>query len=155
MPNSYTRAQRVASFFSRVTTKAEGECWLWRGCQYFGGYGSFSWRGRMRGAHIVSWEIANGHPVPAGLDVRHTCDVTLCVNPRHLIAGTTKENMVDMRLKGRGGSSGRNPLLTADQVRSIRRLFGSMKQTDIADKFRVTSGVISKLKVGKSYQWVA
>jgi hypothetical protein len=30
-----------------------------------------------------------------------------------------------------------------------------MKQTDIADKFRVTSGVISKLKVGKSYQWVA
>lgn len=34
--------------------------------------------------------------------VMHKCDNVICINPKHLIAGTSKENTKDMIDKGRG-----------------------------------------------------
>lgn len=150
MPNSYTRAQSVCSFLSRFKAKGENECWLWDGCTYNGGSGSFYWRGKMRGTNIVAWEIANGTDVPKGLNVCHSCDVRLCVNPRHLWLGTDKENTLDMWKKQRHPGMS----LTPDQVRKVRKLLKTMVQADIARKFKVPPGVISKIKLGKTYQFV-
>jgi len=150
---AFTRAQRVASFLSRIDIKGPNECWLWKGCTYNCGYGSFSWRGKMRGANIVAWEIAHGKDVPEGLDVLHTCDKPLCVNPMHLWAGTHQDNMLDAHRKQRCTID----TLTPIQVREIRAAlarpyFGIGR--DLAAKYGVSQVVISKIRVGGTYNWV-
>jgi hypothetical protein len=52
-------------------------------------------------AHIIAFEKAWGVRVPAGMVVRHTCDNPSCVNPLHLQLGTQRQNMEDMRRRGR------------------------------------------------------
>lgn len=46
------------------------------------------------GAHRAAWLLTHG-PVPDGLQVCHTCDVTTCANPAHLWIGTASENALD------------------------------------------------------------
>lgn len=44
--------------------------------------------------------LING-PIRDGLYVLHKCDNRLCVRVDHLFLGTQKENLADMRSKGR------------------------------------------------------
>lgn len=80
------------------------ECWLWKGFSSTGvrnkePYGYFSLRhGAVVLAHRASFVIFN-NKIPTV--VRHSCDNTLCVNPKHLLDGTQKENCQDMARKGR------------------------------------------------------
>ena len=68
-------------------------CWLWTASvNRTTGYGRFARRhGDGVDAHRFSYELAHG-PIPAGLDVHHTCWVRHCVNPAHLEAATRAEN---------------------------------------------------------------
>ena len=151
----FTRAQQVASFMSKVKIPENpDDCWVWTACTYNCGYGSFKWKGKMVGANRVSWEIANGQDIPEGMDVLHACDNPICVNPLHLRVGTHTENMIEMRKKLRCAKQ----YLTPDQVLEVR---AALKEnpargigTKLARKYGVPSGVISKIKVGKSYQWL-
>jgi hypothetical protein len=85
-------------FWSKVDVT--GDCWLWMASLGTAGYGQFAYRGRMRGAHRVAWELTHG-PIPDGLFVRHICDTKLCVRPDHLELGTQAENVRDMHKRGR------------------------------------------------------
>lgn len=86
-------------FWDRVE-QSDG-CWLWVAGTKNSGYGVFApTHGEVHMAHRYSWMLANG-PIPDGMLVCHTCDVKLCVRPDHLFLGTAKENMDDMRRKGR------------------------------------------------------
>lgn len=58
-------------------------CQLWIGSTSTDGYGLVSVEGRLRGAHVVSYELAKG-PVPEGLVLDHLCRVRACINPDHL-----------------------------------------------------------------------
>jgi hypothetical protein len=58
------------------------------------GYGAMRWRGRTVGAHRVAYELTHG-PIPTGAVIRHSCDVTNCCNPAHLLTGTLADNMRD------------------------------------------------------------
>jgi hypothetical protein len=81
-----------------------GDCWVWLAGKGRGGYGRLSRAGlspQYRLAHRHSWELAYG-PIPDGLHVCHRCDNPPCVNPAHLFLGTDKDNLDDMRSKGRG-----------------------------------------------------
>ncbi len=144
----------IASFLSRVAIKHPTECWLWTGCTYNCGYGSFKWRGKMRGSNRVAWEIYHGKEVPEGMDVLHSCDVRLCCNPMHLWIGTHQDNMLDMHRKGR------QPLtLSHDTVRSIRRALNEAEQrrgivAKIARQFKVHPTTVAKIRDGKSYLYV-
>lgn len=53
--------------------------------------------------HRATYCLANGLELKdiAGLVVMHTCDNPRCINPEHLVLGTQKDNMLDMRNKGR------------------------------------------------------
>ena len=51
-------------------------------------------------AHRISFRVHKG-PIPEGLNVCHTCDVSLCINPNHLFVGTQQENLDDAKRKNR------------------------------------------------------
>jgi hypothetical protein len=85
------------------------ECILWVGATIRDKkgnlYGYPSSHGKHYLAHREAWEMAHGRKIPKGKVVRHTCDVTLCVNPKHLLIGTQSQNMMDSVKRGRHGNS--------------------------------------------------
>lgn len=97
-------------------------CWLWLGNINYLGYGMVR-DGRMRSAHRASFEVFRG-PIPDGMDILHRCDVRCCINPDHLWLGSHRDNMRDMRTKGRNRaySGSLHPLakLTEDIVLKAR-----------------------------------
>jgi hypothetical protein len=91
----------IARFMKQVGPVEDSGCRLWRGARSVRGYGRFTIGDREFGAHRVSWVIENGRPVPPGDVVCHTCDTPACVEPRHLWAGSQRDNVLDARDKGR------------------------------------------------------
>lgn len=75
-------------------------CWIWLGCLKNSvrnvQYGSIT-RGKEKlRSNRAAWVAYNGS-IPDGLYVLHTCDVTLCVNPKHLYLGTQQQNVKDRK----------------------------------------------------------
>jgi hypothetical protein len=66
----------------------ETPCWVWQLKLNRGGYAL----ARRRAVHRMSYEEWVG-PIPCGLEIDHLCRVPACVNPEHLEAVTSKENL--------------------------------------------------------------
>ena len=137
---------------SKVNIDSKG-CWIWKGCLTNGGYGRQSFNGKTRLAHRVSYEAFVGE-IPEKLQVLHTCDIKRCINPAHLFLGTQKDNMDDMRAKGREGYTGSkgeehpNSTLTEQQVYLIRSLckFTKFTQSKIGKIFGISNKLVSLIK---------
>lgn len=89
------------TFFIPVT---ESGCWIWVGQTSSRGYGRYRPSGDFKRqrfqAHRYSYEYYVGK-IPEGMIVCHKCDEPLCVNPKHMFIGTSKDNAQDMSKKGR------------------------------------------------------
>ena len=76
------------------------DCIEWTGYRHKQGYGMKWSEGGPKYVHRLVWADANG-PIPAGMEVRHTCDNPPCYNLAHLVLGTHAENMQDRLIRGR------------------------------------------------------
>jgi ribosome-binding protein aMBF1 (putative translation factor) len=111
-------------------------------------------------AHRAAMVLA-GNIIPTGSLVCHKCDNRSCVNPDHLFIGSHRDNMRDMRSKGRGPTGDKNgsrkkpdrlprgenhvkSKLTDDAVVTMRRLRqAGMSQREIAERFGVSRPLVS------------
>lgn len=136
-------------------------CWIWEGAKNGNfGHGIFRFdSGKNILSHRFSWTIHNG-PIPEGMNICHTCDNPPCVNPNHLWAGTTKDNVHDMIKKGRSnpprGERQGNSKLTEEQVRSIRKEYipGVTLQADIAKKYNIRYQTVDGICKRKSWRHI-
>lgn len=105
----------------------------------------------------VSFVVFNG--IVGTLNVLHTCDNTICVNPEHLWLGTNKDNTQDMFQKGREAPQHgtHNPMakLNDEKVKEIKqRLANGESQRDIARSCHVCFQTINLIAVGKTWRHV-
>jgi len=132
-------------------------CWQWTGASRKGSYGYIRINGRLHKVNRVAWELFKGK-IPDGKYVLHKCDNTKCVNPEHLWLGTQKENMADMKAKGRakyvnGEDAGMSKLNNA-KVRAIRASYPKKSLNDLGRKFNVCLTTIHKIVNRKTWKHV-
>lgn len=157
-------------FWKSIVKKEPHECWLWTG-HTNGTYGLIFIQGKGIQTHRYSYALAHGE-IPAGLIVRHKCDVPLCANPEHLELGSHKDNVKDMFDRGRAASQkpGYKPWqckhpeltikgeahhrakLTNEQAKAARVMYESgMTQIEIGKILNVSNSTISLLVRGDRY----
>jgi hypothetical protein len=132
---------------------APDQCWEWTRSTNKG-YGVISiGGGKMRGVHIVAWEIANDRVLPRGHVVRHSCDNPPCTNPAHLLLGTHADNQADKAERGRHGvmpSGFRHR--THDEVRAIRAAAAAgVTISQMARDHGCTRAAMSRIVSGQSF----
>ncbi len=129
-------------------------CWDWTGLRSHAGYGHFRFRGGIRRAHRVAWELTRG-PIPDGLCVLHSCDNPSCVRPDHLFLGTNADNIRDKTVKGRAakGEINGNAKLTAEQVRAIRS--DKRLEREIAADFGIVRSHVRAIKAREKWAHLA
>ena len=129
------------------------ECAPWTKAINNLGYG-ISWRdGKTISAHRKVYEEHYGQ-IPKGLVVRHTCDNRSCVNPKHLVLGTHKQNsqdMVERNRQAKGNKIGTS-VLTDDLVRMIKSMSGSSRK--LAKFFGCSATTIKDIKNNKIWKHI-
>lgn len=142
-------------FYKFVDKGSADECWPWVGTMKKNGYGGFWFNGKADRAHRVSYQISKG-PIPYGLLIRHTCDNKACVNPNHLLTGTSLDNARDALERNRyprGETQGRSKL-TLVQVEEIRRNWRNRTETQksMSERFSVSTSCIQFVATG--HNWI-
>jgi hypothetical protein len=138
-----------------LQVRKSDDCWIWIGAKDRDGYGIF--KGDCNGvtynkAHRFSYVLHNGEV--GRLSVLHRCDNPPCVNPDHLFAGTTADNMRDKIQKGRAraarGEEAGPSKLTEDDVLAI--LNDPRPYASIAADHGVASSTIASLKNRRAWR---
>lgn len=90
-----TRRKRSREDFWTDGCEVRGpeECWPAKGRLTLKGYGQFFFDGRRHQSHVIAWELANGRPLPDGLQLDHLCRKRNCCNPAHGEPVTCRENV--------------------------------------------------------------
>lgn len=136
---------------------APDDCWVWTRALNKG-YGMISiGNGKLRGAHIVAWELANDRKLPKGMVIRHRCDNPPCCNPAHLLLGTHGDNVQDRVERGPSfkGEGNARAKLTDEDIASICEQYAAgVSQRPLADQFGVSQGLISMIVRGKGWTHV-
>lgn len=137
----------LARFWSKVN-KTE-TCWLWTASTREG-YGLFSLEGKKISAHRLSYTIANPEVDIKYRQIRHMCDNPPCVNPKHLVIGTAKDNSDDKMQRQR-----HNFTFSDEQIKDIRsREVTYTMCRDLAEEFDCDPRAIKEILDGTRYGWI-
>ena len=123
------------------------DCIMWEKSKNAAGYG-VSWKdGKFIYAHRKAYLEAVGD-IPDGMVVMHTCDKPSCVNPKHLVVGTYKQNSQDMVNKNRQAKGNQigNVALTKEVCKLIASLSGPSRK--IAKFFGTNKTTVLEIRRG-------
>ncbi len=148
----------IARFWEKVDRRGPKECWEWQATRISNGYGRFRIGHFLYRAHRVAFVITNSD---TKLQVCHYCNNPPCCNPKHLYAGTQKDNVQQCIAEGRftrgdncGEKQGHAKLTEAD-VREIRRLYaGGWLQRVIAKEYGINQTAVSKICTGRNWKHI-
>jgi hypothetical protein len=151
----------VSRFWEKVDIGGDEDCWPFTGARTPEGYGKFRVGKYMPNASRVAYVVTNGDI--GELIVCHKCDNPPCCNPKHLFAGTHKDNQRDKWRKGRAAPLGGavvfgedvgNSKLTRQAVEEIRRLYaaGEMDQPRLTKRFGVSQTTISRVVLRQTWK---
>lgn len=155
--NQFTGKTQLDWLIAAIARHQSDECLLWPFKNLVMGYGRLHYEGKPVFAHRLAYKLVNGDwPKPKGL---HSCNVSLCINPRHIRAGTQQENVEQRVKEGRNGSRrdirGRanpNARWTDNQILAIRRLSHlGVSMGQLAFGFNTAMPVISNIIHGKRW----
>ena len=138
-------------FYKHVSMEPMTGCWLWTGYTDRDGYGSTTCDSMPIRANRLSYILHLGN-IPKGSVVRHSCDTPACVNPKHLILGTHKDNRRDCVARGRENQKGQNNNgsklvdFVIPKIRSDNR-----SCFVIAAEYGVSFSLIARIKRGKAW----
>lgn len=137
-------------FEQKIAYEPNTGCWLWTACVNRQGYGKYGASGDSVLAHF-SWERHFGKIIDDKC-VLHKCDTPSCVNPAHLFLGTVRDNLADMRRKGRAAVGERHGMakLTKQQALEIRMSQGSEAQ--VAAKYGVSRTRVGFIRRGQNWK---
>ncbi len=79
----------------------ETGCWNWKKGIHHTGYGVVDINSKQYRVHKLMYILINNYNPTKEELVCHSCDNPPCVNPKHLLLGTSQSNMTDMVIKGR------------------------------------------------------
>jgi hypothetical protein len=135
-------------------TAGEDECWPWTlsvgGLSAKMRSGERSAAGKARPYFQVQgkrwlvtrlvYTLVHGVELDSDTVIRHTCDNSICCNPKHLVPGSHEENMRDMVERDQHG-------LPSHAVRNIRRLLakGEMTHEQIAELYGTSRSTVTKI----------
>jgi hypothetical protein len=140
-------------------------CWLWKRSKIKKGYGMSGLKGKLIGAHRLSYLTFVGE-IPNNLHVLHNCDNPACVNPKHLFLGTNQDNVKDKVNKNRQakGEDHGSSKLVQEEANEIRTLWSAelaerargknvqLTQKELAERFGVDGTTISAIVNNKRWK---
>lgn len=149
----------IGERFWRLVDRSAGEngCWPWLGAVNHSGYGMMRVNRRTVRAHRVSYSLEHG-PQPPAVFVCHRCDNPICVNPKHLFAGTCADNVRDMVSKQRHlrGTQKNQAILTEEIVAEAKRqVLGGRSMNSIAKELSVSPSAVRNAVLGITWRHVA
>ena len=95
----------------RFTLEPSTGCWIWNGYKLPGGYGRWTFRGKVHLAHRVTYFLIKGSWPKQTLD--HKCRNRACINPDHM---DDVSQAINIR-------RGKKTKLTTGQVKEIRATY--------------------------------
>src|SRR5579864_963770 len=128
--------KQKARFWSKV--KKTDSCWEWTGTIQYG-YGLFRLPEKNFRVHRLSYQLFYGEIPPEKL-ICHRCNNRICVNPAHLYAGTSQDNVNDQIAAKCYPFGIRHPMhkLTEEQVQEIRQLYPTKTAKELAPLYGVS-----------------
>lgn len=126
-------------------------CKIWTGALTPDGYPRKIYKGNENTRyHRVIYCEAHGLELTdiQGLVIRHTCDTPACINEKHLIVGSRKDNQIDMARRGRQGKQ----KLKLSDVKNI--LHSKKRNVELARDYGVDPRTISSIRTGKRWNWL-
>ena len=110
----------LTKFTAKFVEGPVDTCWLWTGAySNKSGYGAFCVSGKVYLAHRLAYML-HTREEPGTFLICHHCDNPSCVNPHHLFCGSSLDNTMDAKAKGRLATGDRH----GSRLHPERRAYG-------------------------------